>query len=95
MAVLSNYVCDSCGYDVVASPHGHYGVMSGSIYQFNCKSCKEIVELSGDELSEMKSFPACPKCENDGQLYAWNPIDGRCPKCEGVVKGDGSIIMKD
>lgn len=93
MFVLSNYICESCGYDVISAPRGHYRLMLGSVYQFNCKACKEIVGLSGDELSELKSYPACPDCDNDNELYTWNPIDGCCPKCEGVVKGDRLIIM--
>ena len=99
MAVLSRYKCEKCGYEVYADKHGHYALMMGECYLFRCPTCKEIVEILADDEGIDISHPCCPNCgvDSDEELYSWNPIEGRCPKCEGkmAVDENAPILLVD
>lgn len=86
MAVLVNYRCQYCGYEVYGSKYGHYCVMTGEAFMFHCHSCHEIVSL----ISEKEMIVQCPECEETDEIYSWNPVDGRCPKCNGNMEEDRS-----
>ena len=96
MATWHTYKCKKCGYEVHTEPQGHYGLMMGEFYNFKCSKCKEIVSLSADNLASQRYRIECPECGNDEALSNWNPIDGRCPKCNGKMEEVlGTIIMAD
>lgn len=97
MATLQTYRCKKCGYEVLTEPQGFYALMSGQFYNFKCKNCKEIVSLSADDLAQMRYNPTCPNCGNDEHLSTWNPIEGKCPKCNGKMEHpkDSIMIMAD
>ena len=97
MARFFVYKCKECGHEVWAEPQGHYGLFSGEYYQFKCDKCKEIVSISAQDLAEKGYDPHCPECDAGNEhLFTWNPIEGRCPKCNGEMeRKDDSVIMAD
>jgi DNA-directed RNA polymerase subunit RPC12/RpoP len=86
MATFSLYKCPKCGYEVHTEPHGYYALMSGQYYNFKCGGCKNIVSISAQELAEMDYNPRCPQCNDGDHLSTWNPIDGKCPRCNVKMK---------
>lgn len=90
MAVLENYKCSKCGYSVYADKHGHYTLMMGECYLFRCTTCKEVVEIMANTLDKKQQSPCCPNCgtNTENELYTWNPVEGRCPKCQGKMIED-------
>ena len=46
------------------------------------------VPIVASHSNERLQMPYCPNCGvgNEEPLYTWNPIEGRCPKCEGKMK---------
>ena len=95
MAEFHTYRCKGCGHEVQSEPAGHYALMSGQYYNFSCKKCKEIVSLSGHQLSQMGYSVHCPECSSD-EIATWNPVEGRCPKCGAQFEEvPGMIIMAD
>jgi len=97
MAEFRTYKCKKCGSSVQTEPAGFYGLMSGMYYNFKCKKCKRLVTLSSKAIVEMGNQPRCPICEESQFFSTWNPIEGRCPKCDGEMEVDHSegIIMAD
>lgn len=71
-----------CGYELLANKAGFDAVVKGLMFNFKCNHCQEIVNvLINERMVEVK----CPHCNNE-VTSTWNPIDGRCPKCEGQVE---------
>ena len=97
MATFSVFKCKKCGYSVHTESQGHYALMSGEYYNFKCSKCKEIVSISADSLAAEGYDVHCPKCGNRDCLSTWNPLDGRCPKCNRKMEIDkyAGIIMAD
>ena len=97
MARLFVFKCKDCGHEVWADPRGFHALMTGQYYQFKCDKCKEIVSISAQNLAEMGYNPHCPECNADEEhLSTWNPVEGRCPKCNGEMElKDNSVIMAD
>lgn len=91
MATLKTYVCKKCGYEVRTVPKGHYSLMLGEFYNYLCSHCEEIVTLSETDVFDKEILLRtnkfkCPDCNEDSLLLPWNPIRGRCPKCNSVMK---------
>ena len=98
MAKLKTYKCKKCGYSIESTPHGHYTLMRGEIYNFKCGNCKEIICVSHIEIAnEPYGGPYCPKCKQQENLSTWNPIEGCCPKCGGEMEIDKNapILLAD
>lgn len=96
MAALRTYKCECCGYEVQSEPLGHYSLMMGEFYNFSCPKSKEIVSIAAQILAAQRYSIECPECGNDSDLSTWNPIDGKCPKCNGhMSEQEGYIIMAD
>ena len=95
MATLHQYRCTHCGYSVESEPAGHYVIMTGEVFLFNCHHCKEVVSILAEEIRPF-SFLSCPQCgANSDRLYMWNPTEGKCPKCGGKMKKSEVVIMAD
>ena len=90
MARWITYKCKKCGYAVKTEPQGFYGLMSGMYYNFKCNNCKRIVEITPGGLAEMGYLPECPNCHKTHCLSTWNPIEGKCPECDGEMEADMS-----
>ena len=89
MVTVSKYKCEECGYEVVSSKYGHFLIKRhGECYLFRCTTCRQIVPIVASHSNDRLQMPYCPNCEvgNEEPLYTWNPIEGRCPKCEGKMK---------
>lgn len=89
MVTVSKYKCEECGYEVVSSKYGHFLIKEhGECYLFRCTTCRQIVPIVASHSNERLQMPYCPNCGvgNEEPLYTWNPIEGRCPKCEGKMK---------
>lgn len=41
-------------------------------------------------LDKKQQSPCCPNCgtNTEDELYTWNPVEGRCPKCQGKMIED-------
>ena len=92
MAEYKTYRCEHCGYEVDSNPAGFDGLMSGLVIDFKCSHCKEIVDV----LMERNMYWVnCPKCGKE-VTSTWNPIDGRCPKCDGeMLPVPGTTYLAD
>lgn len=97
MAEWLTYRCKKCGYSVQTEPNGHYALMSGEYYNFKCSKCKNIVYISADELARSQYDVHCPICGDTEHLSTWNPIEGKCPRCNRKMELDSSrgIMMAD
>ncbi len=95
MATFQRYRCKGCGYEVRTEPRGFYALFSGQYYNFKCSKCKDIVSLSANDLYEMEYAPKCPICGNSNYLSTWNPIEGKCPMCNGEMEQIEGVIMAD
>ena len=97
MAQWRTYKCKKCGYSVQTEPNGHYALMSGEYYNFKCSKCKNIVHISADELAMSRYNVRCPICGDTEHLSTWNPIEGKCPRCNRKMELDSSrgIMMAD
>lgn len=93
MATLFEYKCKSCGYVVNANPKGHDMIMSGYLYSYLCKDCKEIVDVVSPYEEKPKKI-ICPDCGSEN-LKKWNPKTGKCPKCGGKMEKTGIVLMVD
>ena len=95
MAVLKEYKCSGCGYEISATPTGHDMLMLADLFHFACKDCRQIVDVyvpHGEKLDE----PVCPKCSSKNLVkQVWSPITGKCPKCNGSFEETGKIWMMD
>ena len=80
------YKCKKCGYSLRSAPEGFFKISNSVYYNFKCKKCKTIVSLCSKDISEMSYVLYCPKCEDSHCLTFWNPIEGRCPKCHGMME---------
>jgi len=85
VASISVFICENCGYTVRSEPQGFYVLKSEAYYNFRCKKCKNIVNISAEDIEEMGYVTTCPLCD-EGRLSFWNPIEGHCPKCNGKMK---------
>ena len=95
MATMHTYRCKECGFEIMSNPHGFYSLMMGQVYNFKCTNCHNIVELSAQQINEMTYFPKCPVCGDGEHLYSWNPVEGRCPKCNGEMECQNDVILAD
>ena len=95
MAHFYIYKCKKCGYEVKTEPQGFYGLMSGQYYNFKCMGCKNIVSLSTSDLESMGYLPSCPKCHDSEHLSTWNPVDGKCPRCNREMERSDIRILAD
>lgn len=93
MATLYDYCCPKCSYRVKSHPLGHFPLIKGETYQFACRKCREVVELSASEIGTLNYTLKCPKCETNESLSLWNPIEGRCPKCGANLKKEEDIAI--
>lgn len=93
MAYLNGYKCEECGYEVFANPKGHGLLMLGEIFCFACKNCRHIVNVNV-AYDEMPKKFICPDCGSEN-LEKWNPITGKCPKCNGVFRKTGTVLLED
>lgn len=83
---LSTYKCQECGFTLRSEPQGFFKLASGVYFNFKCKNCNNIVSISSDDIHKMYYFPHCPVCEEPHDLSFWNPVEGKCPKCDGVME---------
>ena len=100
MAILRTYKCsrEGCGFTVLTTAQGHYRLMYDYCYNFRCEKCKNIIEVSAEEIGESSCGLECNECGADGDyLYPWNPTEGMCPKCGARMKLDerGEIVCAD
>lgn len=81
MACFSLYKCPSCGYEVATEPTGHFITMRCFGANVRCHKCNEIGSVSLSNFMEEGLF--CEHCGNEDvdTLTFWNPIEGKCPKC--------------
>lgn len=86
------YKCKKCGYSLRSAPEGFFKLSNSVYYNFKCKKCKTIVSLCSKDISEMSLY--CPKCEDYHCLSFWNPIEGRCPKCHGMME-ETTVFIKN
>ena len=84
MKEIFTYLCEDCGYELKTSPYGHYAHRIGEFYNFKCHKCRKIISMSGHNISQFGWGICCPDC-GDSHLSTWNPIDGCCPRCNGVM----------
>ena len=79
---LYTYKCKNCGYTLRSMPQGFYKISSGVYYNFKCENCKIVVGVHSKDVYSNY----CPKCEEHNCLAFWNPIEGHCPKCDGMME---------
>ncbi len=92
MGKFSKFKCKDCGYTIACNPTGFTGIMAGLLVHFKCDHCKEIVSQL---IAERRFWVRCPNCGEE-VTSTWNPIDGKCPKCNGTMKEiPGHYIMVD
>ncbi|MCM1140692.1 MAG: hypothetical protein NC453_19145 [Muribaculum sp.] len=92
MATYFTYKCKQCGYEHIGNEAGFDGIMAGLVIDFKCNHCKEIVDVL---MRDHMFWVDCPRCGNR-VTSTWNPIDGRCPKCNGEMEAvKGSCMMAD
>ena len=78
MAVLNYYGCDNCDFVTATEEYGYYAIMSGLVFNFVCKDCKKVF---AKHVSEFHKYGiGCPDCGGEN-VFTWNPVDGKCPKC--------------
>ena len=83
---VSIYKCKKCGYIVRTERQGFFKLTSGVYYNFYCKNCKNIVSIHSGDIVKMGYLPRCPQCDETAHnLSFWNPIEGHCPKCNGMM----------
>ena len=85
VASISVFICENCGYTVRSEPQGFYVLKSEAYYNFRCKKCKNIVNISAEDIEEMGYVTTCPLCDEE-RLSFWNPIEGHCPRCKGKMR---------
>jgi len=83
---LSTYKCKNCGYTVKSMPQGFFKLSSMVYYNFKCEKCKNIVSVCSKDISDMSYVQHCPICEESHCFSFWNPIEGHCPKCDGMME---------
>ena len=83
---LSAYKCKKCGYTVRSNPQGFFKLPSGVYYNFKCEKCKNIISVCSKDISDMSFVQKCPVCEESNCFSFWNPIEGHCPKCDGMME---------
>lgn len=95
MATFHHYICTNskCKFEIYTEPYGHYGLMSGEYYEFRCPKCKEIIHFSAEQIAKKGYGMLCPTCR--GELYSWNAMDCKCPKCNSALEDTGEIMMAD
>ncbi len=89
--ILSTYKCRKCGYTLRSAPQGFYKLSSYVYYNLKCEKCKNIVSVSSKDISDMSYVQYCPLCEESRCLSFWNPIEGRCPKCDSEMEEQNGI----
>lgn len=92
MATYHKYICPDCGYEIWANPQGFDALRSGLLINFRCDNCEEIVSISPSEMEDF--WIECPEC-GERVTSTWNPIDGKCPKCNSELKDTEEIMMAD
>lgn len=92
MATFHHFECTNpkCNFYINTEPYGHFALMSGLFMLFRCPNCKNIQSA---KVNEIDCGFRCDKC--DGELYSWNPIDCKCPKCNSALEEAGDIMMAD
>ena len=83
---LSTYKCDNCGYTLRSAPQGFFKLSSDVYYNFKCEKCRNIVSICSKDIIYMSYVQDCPLCEESDSFSFWNPIEGRCPKCNGKME---------
>jgi hypothetical protein len=83
---LSAYKCKDCGYTLRSAPQGFFKLSSDVYYNFKCEKCKNIISVCSKDISYMSYVHYCPLCEESRCFTFWNPIEGRCPKCNGKME---------
>lgn len=92
MAELHTYKCKHCGYEVNANPAGYDALMSGVFINFRCNHCKQIVNIRPMDIHGYNI--TCLECGED-VASTWNPVDGKCPKCNHKMEKTGISMLAD
>lgn len=86
MAILRNFKCKQCGYQLLASSMPYVVTMAGLYAQCYCKNCQEVVNVSAGENYQVDVTVLSLKCEKCfSPVSVWTPDMG-CPKCGGTMK---------
>lgn len=93
MATFFGYRCSNpeCKFRIDTAPSGHDYLMMGEFFKFHCPNCKKIVTLFAEEMDKHSRNQCCKDC--GGELHPWNPVTGKCPKCQSALEEDKSVII--
>ena len=94
MASYYRYKCKECDYSIDANPEGHDTLMMGEVYNFHCPKCRKIVDVLLHPFGGFGNSIICPNC-GCKELTSWNPITGKCPKCNGEMGNTRIHILAD
>ena len=100
MGTSYRFICGKCVYQVMTSCGLDFGMIAVKD-TYECKACKEIVDVSVGQFGETYSredillkrkegevgidFYVCPICGSDKQLEKWNTEEKPCPRCDGKM----------
>lgn len=93
--MLPTYKCQNCGYALRSAPQGFFKLSSDVYYNFKCEKCRNIVSVCSKDISYMGYVQHCPICEESQCFSFWNPIEGRCPKCNGKMEKQIGVSMNN
>lgn len=93
MAIVRNYKCKKCGFEVVASAQPYTVTMSGLYAQCFCKKCDALMNIDAGENYQVDVTKLQLRCSKCGEhVSAWSPDQG-CPHCGGAMKIHDSMAL--
>ena len=89
MGSKHKYICNKCGYSVLASGKQDYGMIVKTD-TYICHDCKEVVDVDVEYWTDRKpkksTIGECPICESKKHLVKWDNQTRPCPRCDGTLE---------